>query len=167
MKTLVAYGSRHGSTADIAYRIGERIRKRAGTVDVFAVGDGVNVDDYDAFVIGSGVYDGSWAPEAADFLRAHASALAGKPVWLFSVASFGDRHPVVGRLMTKEPREIDELKAAVQPRGYRVFAGVVELEHWPSWARLLYRALGAHAGDNRRWPDIEAWANDIGTTLAS
>jgi hypothetical protein len=30
-----------------------------------------------------------------------------------------------------------------------------------AWGRLLFKALGGHAGDNRHWPDIDAWAEEI------
>ena len=38
---------------------------------------------------------------------------------------------------------------------------VIDLDHWPAWGRLLFKALGGHAGDNRQWPDIDAWAEKI------
>jgi menaquinone-dependent protoporphyrinogen oxidase len=80
---------------------------------------------------------------------------------LFSVGSFGDRHPIVGGLIKKEPKEISEFEHTLHPREYRVFAGVIDLDHWPAWGRLLFKALGGHAGDNRQWPDIDAWAERI------
>jgi menaquinone-dependent protoporphyrinogen oxidase len=82
-------------------------------------------------------------------------------VWLFSVGSFGDRHPIVCGLIKKEPKEISEFEQTLHPRDYRVFAGVIDLDHWPAWGRLLFKALGGHAGDNRQWPDIDAWAERI------
>jgi len=116
-------------------------------------------------VFGSGVYDGSWTAEATDLVRRHAAVLARKPVWLFSVGSFGDRHPIVGGLIKKEPKEIGEFEQTVRPRDYRVFAGVIDLDHWPVWGRLLFKALGGNAGDNRQWPDIDAWAEEIAHEL--
>ena len=94
-------------------------------------------------------------------MRRHAAALAQKPVGLFTVGSFGDRHPIVGGLIKKEPKEIGEFEQTLHPRGYRVFAGVIDLDHWPAWGRLLFKALGGHAGDNRQWSDIDSWAEEI------
>ena len=91
--------------------------------------------------------------------------LARKPVWLFSVGSFGDRHPIVGGLIKKEPKEISEFEQTIHPRDYRVFAGVIDLDHWPAWGRLLFKALGGHTGDNRQWPDIDEWAEKIAQEL--
>jgi menaquinone-dependent protoporphyrinogen oxidase len=167
MKVLVGYGSRFGSTREIAIRIGAAIRSNGRDVDVRSADEIESFDPYDAVVFGSGVYDGSWTPEATDLLRRHAAALARKPVWLFSVGSFGDRHPIVGALMRKEPKEINEFEQSIRSRDYRVFAGVIDLDHWPAWGRLLFMALGGHQGDNRQWPDIDAWAGGISQTLAA
>lgn len=165
MRVLIGYASRFGSTRDIAVRIADTVRARGCEVDVRSVDEISDVGSYDAVVLGSGVYDGSWTTEATDLVRRHATTLARKRVWLFSVGSFGDRHPVVGSLVRKEPREIGEFERAVHPRGYRVFAGVIDLDRWPTWGRLVFMALGGHAGDNRHWPDIDAWAEEISHEL--
>jgi len=165
MRILIGYASRFGSTRDIANRIADTVRTRGNDVDLRSV-DGISDFDHcDAVVFGSGVYDGSWTTEATELMRRHATVLARKPLWLFSVGSFGDRHPIVGGLIKKEPKEIGELKQLLLPRDYRVFAGVIALDHWPVWGRLLFTALGGHAGDNREWPDIEAWPEEIANEL--
>jgi menaquinone-dependent protoporphyrinogen oxidase len=165
MRVLIAFGSRFGSTEAIARRIADTIHARGADVDVCPVDAVSDVVPYDAVVLGSGVYDGSWTASATELVRRHAAVLTSKPLWLFSVGSFGDRHPIVGGLIKKEPREIAEFEQAVHPREYRVFAGVIDLDHWPAWARLLFKAFGGHAGDNRDWPGIDAWAEEIGDRL--
>lgn len=167
MRVLVGYASRFGSTRDIASRIADAIRAGGSAVDLRAIEDIADVEGYDAIVFGSGVYDGSWTAEATELMRRHAAVLSRKPLWLFSVGSFGDRHPIVGSLMKKEPKEIGEFEQALHPRDYRVFAGVLNLEHWPSWGRLIFKAFGGHHGDNRHWPDIDAWAQEIASALQS
>jgi menaquinone-dependent protoporphyrinogen oxidase len=161
VRMLVGYASRFGSTRDVALRIADTIRARGNDVDVRSIDEIFDLDHYDAVVFGSGVYDGSWTTEATDFMRRHADVLSRKPLWLFSVGTFGDRHPLVGKLMKKEPREISEFEQRLHPRDYRVFAGVIDLDRWPAWGRLLFKALGGRAGDNRQWPDIDSWAEEI------
>jgi menaquinone-dependent protoporphyrinogen oxidase len=165
MRLLIGYASRFGSTRDIAIRIAGTVRTRGIDVDVRSVDDISDFDQCDAVVFGSGVYDGSWTIEATALMRRHAAVLARKPLWLFSVGSFGDRHPIVGGLIKKEPKEISEFEQALHPRDYRVFAGVIDLDPWPAWGRLLFKALGGHAGDNRQWPDIDDWAERIAQEL--
>ena len=129
MRMLIGYASRFGSTRDIAIRIADAVRTHGNEVDVRSVDEISSFDPYDAVVFGSGVYDGSWTAEATDLVRRHAAVLARKPVWLFSVGSFGDRHPIVGGLIKKEPKELGEFEQSVRPRDYRVFAGVIDLDH--------------------------------------
>src|SRR6188768_3874590 len=57
--------------------------------------------------------------------------------------------------------------AGASARDYRVFAGVIDLDHWPAWGRLLFKALGGRAGDNRQWPDIDSWAEEIADGLGA
>lgn len=120
---------------------------------------------YDAIVFGSPVYDQCWLPDGDEFVRRNAAALAQRPVWLFSVGSFGDRTRIIGPLVRREPRNIRAVQDTVHPRDYRVFAGVIERRRWPAPAHLLYHAFGGRFGDNRDWDDIEAWARSIAKAL--
>src|SRR5207253_1763967 len=116
---------------------------------------------YDAVVLGSPVYNQRWLPAAEKLVSASLDSLAGRPVWLFSVGSFGDDRRVIGPLMKREPKGIDRIAEAVHPRGYRVFAGVIERHQWPFLSRLFYRSLGGRFGDHRNWAEVEAWADQI------
>jgi menaquinone-dependent protoporphyrinogen oxidase len=68
MSILVAYASKHGSTQGIAERIAEQLRqlgKQAEARPVRAVED---LGSYEALVIGSAVYYGSWLKEATEWV---------------------------------------------------------------------------------------------------
>jgi menaquinone-dependent protoporphyrinogen oxidase len=162
---LVVYASRHGATRGVASRIAARLGELGLSVDLCDVADAKPPRDYDAVVFGSPVYDQSWPPEAEAFVRRHLGALADRAVWLFSVGTFGDTRRLIGPLMTREPRGIADLRSAIQPREYRVFAGVIERHQWPLWSRVFFHALGGRLGDNRDWPEIDAWASSIGHAL--
>jgi menaquinone-dependent protoporphyrinogen oxidase len=164
---LVAYASAHGSTRGIAERIAAQLSERGARVEVRLVGEVEHIDAYDTVMLGSAVYGQSWLPDATAFLRRHAGELAARRVWLFSVGSFGDTHRVIGRLMKREPRDIAEIRKAVHPRGYRVFAGAIERHQWPLASRLFFHAFGGRFGDNRDWPEIDAWAESIAQALAA
>jgi len=86
-------------------------------------------------------------------------------VWLFGVCSFGDDKPLIGRVMRAEPKHIGELREAIRPRDYRVFAGVIERSQWPFLSRLFFHAFGGRMGDGRNWKAIDAWAAEIGEAL--
>src|SRR5688572_6079057 len=133
---LVAYASKYGSTQGIAERIAVGLAGQGHATAVREVDQVDEMDDYEAVVLGSPVYNGSWLPEAVEFVRRHHGALAARRTWFFSAAAFGDRHPLVGRVMKEEPREMRALSEAARPRGYRVFAGVVEPERWSLIGRM-------------------------------
>ncbi|HZC75887.1 MAG TPA: hypothetical protein VE220_07935, partial [Gaiellaceae bacterium] len=73
--------------------------------------------------------------------------------------------PLIGRLIPKEPREITEIRADLQPREYRVFQGVIQKHQWPFWSRVFFHSLGGRFGDHRDWGTIDAWADRIALAL--
>jgi len=164
-RVLVTYASRHGATRGIAERVAAGLREGGLAVDVHAVGDLGDIDGYGAVVLGAPVYDGRWPPEADDLVTRQRAALAAVPLWLFSVGSFGDTRRVIGPLMRREPRNIAEVRAALSPRDYRVFAGVIERSMWPLPSRIFYHAFGGRLGDHRDWAAIDAWARAIAREL--
>jgi hypothetical protein len=44
--------------------------------------------------------------EAQEFVQRNLGGLSGRPVWTFSVGTFGNHKRLIGRLMTREPRGI-------------------------------------------------------------
>lgn len=166
MKALVIYASRHGATAGIAERIARRMADRGIPADIRRVEAPGELDDFDAIVFGAPVYDQSWPPEATDFVARHERELITRPLWLFSVGSFGDTKSLLGPLARKEPKGIARLQASLRPRGYRVFQGVIEKHQWPFWSRVLFHLAGGRFGDHRDWAAIDGWADEIARALS-
>ncbi len=165
-RVLVAYQSRHGSTREIAERLAESLRVYGRwDVELRLAEELSTLDPYDAVVFGSPVYDGKWLPEAEAFVRGHLQALAARPLWLFSVGSFGDTQRLIGRFVTQQPRVIGFFLEALHPRSYRMFAGVIDAKLWPWYGRLVLRLFGRQAGDNRDWLEIDRWIEHIASDL--
>src|SRR5439155_26298890 len=120
MNVLVAAGSDHGATAEIASAIGEALGERGLAVTVAPVEGVQSVDGYDAFVIGSAVYAGHWLKRARDFVQHQAHALSTRPVWLFSSAPIGNPPKP-----TEEAVDVLPLATAVQARSHRRFGGTL------------------------------------------
>lgn len=163
MTTLVTYASRHGATQGIATRIARHLAGAGVDVDLRHVDQVETLDEYDAVVFGAPVYDQNWPPEANHFAAEFREDLSQRPLWLFSVGSFGDTKRLIGWLMPREPKEIAEIRADLKPREYRVFQGVIQKEQWPFLSRMFFRVLGGRFGDHRDWPSIDAWAEQIAT----
>jgi len=167
MTVLVAYASRRGATEGIAEFLAAGIAGHDVATEVRQVEEVGSLDRYDAVVLGAPVYDQRWPAEASEFAGRFAAALAARPTWVFSVGSFGDTQPLVGRITHKEPADIDALRAALHPRDYRVFRGVIRKGQWPWWSRVVFHLFGGRLGDHRDWDVIGAWADRIGAELSA
>lgn len=175
MKVLVAYASRHGSTAGIADRIAAVLNEAGHAATVAPVEDAGPVEDYDAVVLGAAAYMFHWLKPAVRFARKHRAALARRPVWLFSSGPLGtDEVDADGRDVraAARPREFEKLTRALAPRGERVFFGAYDpAQETVGLGERIARAMPAArdalpAGDFRDWNDIEAWARQIAAELA-
>ena len=131
MTVLVAYASRHGATEGIAARIVTRLADSGAAVDLRCVDEVEAPDAYNAVVFGAPVSDQSWPPEADRFDNGHRDTLAARPLWLFSVGSFGDTKRLIGPLTHEEPKHIGHVCAAIRPHEYGVFQGVIRKHQWP------------------------------------
>jgi menaquinone-dependent protoporphyrinogen oxidase len=190
-RILVVYGSRHGATRGIAERVGDILRSRGLDAAVTAanVVDERDVRDADAFVVGSGVYMGSWLDEALDFMRRYEAVLASRPLWLFSSGplpgSSKDKHvadPIENALGpisgpgSGGRRKVEALSAATGPKDHQVFMGAYDpdaaAQNFPErFMKVFMRVMPAvrnalPAGDFRDWDAIEHWAEGIADELA-
>jgi menaquinone-dependent protoporphyrinogen oxidase len=180
----VVVASRHGATAGIANRIAEVLRSEGAEVAVADAAGNPDPGDFDAYVIGSAVYLGSWLKEGIDFLDRHQSTLARKPVWIFSSgpvpgpSGVPETDDLVELTLGPEDgpgsggrKKIAALSAAIQPRGHRVFLGAFDPNDPPkSMQERLVRLLPAAkqalpTGDFREWNAIESWARQIAEEL--
>lgn len=80
---LVAYGTKSGSTGEVAEAVGQALRASCSTVDVCPVGDVFEVGPYDAVIVGSPVLYGKPHPAVAKFLARNQEALQRRPVAAF------------------------------------------------------------------------------------
>jgi menaquinone-dependent protoporphyrinogen oxidase len=190
-RILVVYGSRHGATRGIAERVGDILRSRSLDAAVTAanVVDERDVRDADAFVVGSGVYMGSWLDEPLDFMRRYEAVLAARPLWLFSsgpLPGSSKDKPVTDPIENSlgplsgpgsgGRRKIEALSAATGPRDHHVFMGAydpdAEAKNLPErFMKSFMRVIPAvrdvlPAGDFRDWDAIERWALRIADELA-
>jgi len=161
MTVLVAYASKHESTQGIAERIAEKLRQMGKQVEVRAVDAVKDPGSYEAFVIGSAIYFGSWMKEATEFVHRNHAALTVHPVWLFSVGPLG----VDFMDDEQQPKEKAEFQETIRPRDHRVFFGALDHNRLSFTERMMTKAVRAPEGDYRDWQAIEAWAENIARDL--
>ena len=87
-RVLVAYGSKFGSTAEIAQAIGTTLRVAGLEVDVKPAREVRSLEPYRAVVLGSAVYMARWRRDAMRLLRRRGN-LAQRE-WVFSSGPVGE-----------------------------------------------------------------------------
>ena len=161
MQVLVAYATKHGSTAEIAEAIGAVLREAGHEVDVRNARDVQRIDRYAAVVLGSALYSAHWQRDANRFVKRHLAALREVPVWLFSSGPL-DHSAEFDDIPLTEHVAPDV--APIGARGHRTFSGRL-LEGTPGVDPGL---LATHrVGDFRNWDHIRAWAVEIALALTA
>ncbi len=156
---LVAYASKHGSTAEIAEVIGAVLRDEGHDVDVRAARDVRSLGDPGAVVLGSALYAAHWQREATRFVRRHLALLRARPVWLFSSGPLDDS---ATRDRLPVPDAVAVATADVGARDHRTFGGRL----LPDTPGVDPHILATHpTGDFRDWEAIRAWARAIAADL--
>ncbi len=170
-RVLVAYATRFGSTHEIASAIVRELNAAGLNAQAAETSSGLAPEDYDAFVIGSPLYGGTWLSSAGMFAAIMAERMKGKPVALFSV----------GTLILKSPERgqaehanfigglIDVARSAVALNvvADAVFSGYFDRSNLPWWLRIIDRFVPTPQGDHRNWSEIQAWAKSLVPKFAS
>jgi menaquinone-dependent protoporphyrinogen oxidase len=159
-RVLVVVASRHDGTRQIADAVAGVLRDAGFDVDVEDAGGAADPAGYDAVVLGSAVYYGRWLPSARAFADEHASALADRPVWLFSSGPVGDQRTADGAPSGPDPR-----KLVPGARDHVVFGGRIERGLLGLRERAVVRVVHAGDGDFRDWEEIGSWAAGIADDL--
>ena len=162
MNVLISAASKHGATAEIAAAIGAVLSERGHTASVVSPDEVMHVDDFDAVVLGSGVYAGHWLRPVKDLIERCQAALVAIPVWTFSSGPLGDPPKP-----DEDPVDVEYALSACNTDQHILFAGKLDPDKLGFAERALVKALRAPEGDFRDWDAIEAWAEGISDALAS
>lgn len=165
VKVLVAYGSKYGSTAEIAGRIGDVLSREGLEADVSEAGSAGGLQGYAAVVVGSGVYYGRWRRPAASFLKKNRELLAGIPVWIFSSGPAGEGDPLGLTDGWLSPKSLQRVIDAIQPEDLALFHGKVDPEKINAFERWAMKKVDSPTGDFRDWDTIAEWAARIAKAL--
>ena len=161
MTVLVAYTSRAGSTRGVAERIAARLRSNGRDVHLDPLLGREEVYRFEAVVLGSPIYSGAWEADAVDFLLRNARALAGRPLWTFSVGWVGKNG------VTHDVKHLDENERLAPAREHRFFVGALDAADLPLFQRIAFKRRGGQSGDFRDWAAIDAWADEIARQLSA
>ena len=170
MKVLVGYASVHGSTAEVAQRMGRVLSEKGHAVTMVDVRTLAQIDEYEAFVLGTAIHAGTWLPEFKVFLKTFNTQLINKPIYLWVncirvLEEYGMDHAMDFYM-------VPELLAHLNVRSRTAFAGKLDLqavdwnERWSLAARYDGHAWPSDFdGDFRDWEKIIDWASAAANDL--
>ncbi len=161
MTVLVAYASKHGSTKGIAERISAKLQQMGKATDVRSIDTVSDAGSYEAFVIGSAIYYGSWMKEATEWVHHNQTILANRPVWFFSSGPLGTEV----KDAEQQPKEIADFQKTIKPRDHQIFFGSLDHNNLSFTERMVLKAVRAPEGDYRNWEAVDAWAEGIARDL--
>lgn len=159
-KILVSAGSKHGATAEIGTRIGEVLEQRGLDATVLEPRNVLDVDEFDAVILGSAVYAGHWVHEAKEVARLISKAAARPATWLFSSGPVGDPPKP-----EEDPVDVSDIIQTTSAAEHRIFSGKIDKSKLSFAERAILIAVGAPEGDYRDWDEIEEWARTIADRL--
>jgi menaquinone-dependent protoporphyrinogen oxidase len=157
MTLLVAYGSKHGSTQEVAEAVAERLRAGGREFELRRAADVDDLTPYDGVVLGGSLYVGRWHEDARRFLSSYCDELSALPLAVFALGpktaeqkDLADARTQLDKALSKTPE--------LEPRSVAVFGGVID----PSKLRFPLNRLPA--SDARDWDAIDAWVEELAAT---
>jgi menaquinone-dependent protoporphyrinogen oxidase len=165
-RLLIAYGSRCGSTGEVAEAIGQVLSMAGAAVDVRLVKDVNDLSPYQGVIVGSAIRMGKWLPEAVEFVKTHQHTLSRLPVAYFAVCltmkddTVENRRKAMGFL---DP--VHKQFPQVRPAHIGLFAGAVDYGKLSFAYSLILKVKGAPEGDFRNWEAIRTWAAAVRPAL--
>ncbi|PRH80787.1 flavodoxin [Streptomyces solincola] len=160
-RVLVAYGTKNGSTAEIAEMIAGTLRRRGLEADVRPPGEVAELAGYDAVVVGGALYMGRWHRDARRFCRRHRHELRERPVWLFSS---GPLDPSAGERDIPPVSGAHRAELSLGARSHITFGGSLRAGARGRMAKAILDE--GRGGDFRDRERISAWAESVADDLA-
>jgi menaquinone-dependent protoporphyrinogen oxidase len=161
MRVLVTYATKYGATAEIAAEVGKALSGAGNEVEVMPLDKVMTAEDYDAVILGSGVYAGHWLKAATRFVKDNETVLSTRPVWLFASGPLGDPPKPA-----QEAVELAQFGEAIGARGHRTFAGKMEKNDLSFVEKAVVAAVRGEYGDFRDWGSVLEWAAQIADELS-
>ncbi len=160
-QVLVAYGSKRRGTAGLATMIGDALAQAGFTSVVAPAREVGDLAGFDAVIVAGALYANRWHRHARRFVRRHATALRGLPVWLVSSGPLDDS---AARQDIAPTKQVARLIERVGARGHVTFGGYLapDVKGFPASALAKNKS-----GDWRDPEQVGRWVAMIAPELES
>lgn len=160
-KALVAYGTKRGSTREIAEAIAKELKARGLETDCVEAKHVKSLKGYDTVVIGSGVYVNRWAKDARKLLARERKRLADRDLWVFSSGPCGEIKEEDLESAWEEPPKVAKQAEKLGARDHVMFGGRLPVEPSNFVERAMVQSTPEEMRDLRDWDVIRSWARKI------
>lgn len=159
-RTLVAYGSKRGSTKEVATAIAASLRAAGHNVDLLSAEAAAvaGPNGYDSVVIGGSIYMGHWHADACKFVRRHHDALKGLPLAVFALGPRTLEEQDVADSRKQLDGTLARLK--IEPELVAIFGGAIDP------AKLHFPFNRTRRSDARDWQAIDAWSDEVSELIS-
>lgn len=161
MHILLAVASKHESTHEIANVLADELRVAGQSVEVYNADAAPSPQAYDAVILGSAIYAGSWLFAAKHFVERYRAELVGLPLWVFSSGPLGAENPQPH----DDPQHLAASLGELPVRDHKVFVGKLDTSDLGVAERVIAKVVRAPIGDFRNWDAIRGWAHEIAAGL--
>jgi menaquinone-dependent protoporphyrinogen oxidase len=172
MRALIIYGTRWGSTTDIARRVSETLKTCGYTVDVInAKNKTKEIETYNLIIIGSSISMGKWTKETKTFLKKNASKMKNKKTALFVSCGLILRQGGLEKAREDYLRKVAD-KYSLNPVSFGAFGGFLNFKTshgilgdlFVNSSKKRLKEIGVDTSkpyDFRNWTEIETWTRSI------
>ncbi len=159
MRILVVHGSKRGGTAGLAEMIGSALQGLGHQATVRPARSVRTLPESDAVIVAGGIYAGRWHGDATWFVKHHAAALRGLPVWLVGSGPLDDSAEKGTFDLGNGLRALAERVGA---RGTQAFGGYLAADATGFPASAMAKT---HAGDWRDPEHLARWVREVDAAL--
>lgn len=162
MRILVSVSSRHGGTYELGQQITSGLQVRGIDVEQVMPDSVMDLDRYDAIVLGAAVYLGRVGLDLKDLIARQGAAVVARPVWVFWSG------PLSSDLRTTPlPQDVQQLAQSTRARQIHTFGGRLNRNELTSTEKNLLATLPAQPGDHRDLAEAYSWGLLLGDELLS
>jgi menaquinone-dependent protoporphyrinogen oxidase len=160
---LVAYATRHSSTAGVAENISDVLCDLNHRVVLRYVENVESIEDYDAVVVGSAIYEFNWLPVAKDFVERFEQPLSQMPVaYFFGCAALMEDNEENQEAVLAFIEPVLKKHPDIVPVDIGRFGGAVDFSRLDNFETNVINFIGVtESEDWRDWGKIGAWAAKV------
>jgi menaquinone-dependent protoporphyrinogen oxidase len=175
VKALVAFGTKYGSTVEVAEAISQELANKGYDVELLDLRKNgeKSVKGFDLVVLGSSVFIGKWTKPAQQYIERNAADLAATKVALFVSCSdvlFPEKAEAAKKMY------LEDMAASIpgcRPVAMGLFGGVIDFARYSALTRVLLAGVGTKKTletrgvdtsapyDYRDWEQIRTWAKAL------